>query len=318
MVQALKSGELDYAHNVNADQFKQLQADPAYTAVEGASNGWTQLAFNTYGTGTGKTIPGGGPSTKALLDPKFRDALGYAVDKQQLVERVLGGFGDVGTTNVPPVLSDWHVEPTTVRTFDIELAKQKLTDAGYPLNADGKRLDKENKPIALRVIYPNTHDIYAKSAQFVQEWYGELGIDVSLQSLDSDTLTEPRAAAGGRPARQGRIRHRALGLGRAARTRTACCRSSSAARSAVSSDSQYCNPTYDALYDKQSSRGRRRAQGHARRDAEHHLRRRAVRHPVLRLQPRRLSERQVRGLAEHAERRTARRSSPTARSTTPC
>ena len=135
MVQALKSGEIDYAHNVNPDQFKQLQTDPAYTAVEGAANGWTQIAFNTYGTGTGKTIQGGGPSTKALLDPKFRDALGYAVDKHALVERVLGGFGDVGTTNVPPILSDWHVEPTTPRTFDIELAKQKLDAAGYHLNA---------------------------------------------------------------------------------------------------------------------------------------------------------------------------------------
>ena len=46
-----------------------------------SANGWTQLAFNTYGTRTGKTIKGGGPSTKALLDPAFRDALGYAVDK---------------------------------------------------------------------------------------------------------------------------------------------------------------------------------------------------------------------------------------------
>ena len=96
MVQALKAGDLDYAHNVNPDQFKQLQADPAYTAVEGAANGWTQLAFNTYGTGTGKTIEDGGPSTKALLDPEFRDALGYAVDQDALVERVLGGFGDNG------------------------------------------------------------------------------------------------------------------------------------------------------------------------------------------------------------------------------
>ena len=134
MVQALKSGDLDYVHNVNPDQFKQLQADPAFTTVEGAANGWTQIAYNTYGTGTGKTIEDGGPSTKALLDPEFRAALGYAIDKAALVERVLGGFGDKGTTQVPPILTDWHVEPTTPRTVDIELAKQKLEEAGYPTN----------------------------------------------------------------------------------------------------------------------------------------------------------------------------------------
>src|SRR4029077_7520523 len=109
MVQALKAGELDYARDPNADQLKQLQTTPNIKTVVGAANGWTQLAFNTYGTGTGKTIAGGGASTQALQDPAFRDALGYAVDKKMLVDKVLGGFGDVGTTNVPPVLTQWHV-----------------------------------------------------------------------------------------------------------------------------------------------------------------------------------------------------------------
>jgi peptide/nickel transport system substrate-binding protein len=189
MVQALKNGELDYAHGVNSDQFKQLQADPAYTAVAGAANGWTQLAFNTYGTGTGKTIKGGGASTKALQDAAFRDALGYATDHQALVDRVLGGFGDPGDTVVPPVLADFHVTPDTPRTFNIDTAKQKLDAAGYVLSSDGKRLDKEGKPINLRLYYPNTDDNYKKVAQFVKEWYGQLGIGVTDQSFDSDTLT---------------------------------------------------------------------------------------------------------------------------------
>ena len=80
MVQALRAGEIDYARGVNADQFDALKTEPNITTVEGTSNGWTELGFNTYGTGTGKTIDGGGPSTTALLDPLFRDALGYAVD----------------------------------------------------------------------------------------------------------------------------------------------------------------------------------------------------------------------------------------------
>ncbi len=249
MVQALKAGELDYAHDVNPDQFKALAADPLFTAVAGKANGWTQLAFNTYGTGTDKTIKDGGPSTQALLDPKFRDALGYAVDKPTLVARVLGGYGDVGTTMVPPALADWHVEPTTPRTFDIELAKQKLTDAGYVLDANGKRLDKEGKPIVLRLDHPNSSDTYAKSAQFIKEWFGQLGIEVSVQSYDSDTLTNiilppPDGKAdydielwgwAGNPDPNGlTIVFRCDEIGNL-------------------SDSQYCNPTYDQLYDKQST-----------------------------------------------------------------
>ncbi len=100
MVQALKKGEIDYARNVSADQLKALKNEPDIVGVNGASNGWTELGFNTYGTGTGKTIKGGGPSTKALLDPAFRDALGYAIDKQKLIDNVLGGYGTIGSTQV--------------------------------------------------------------------------------------------------------------------------------------------------------------------------------------------------------------------------
>ena len=248
MVQALKAGELDYAHSVNADQFKQLQADPTYTAVAGKANGWTQLAFNTYGTGTGKTIPNGGPSTKALLDPAFRDALGYAVDKQVLVDRVLGGFGDVGTTNIPPVLSEWHVEPDSPRHFDIELAKQKLDAAGYVLNGDGKRLDKEGKPIALRLYFPNTDDVYAKSGQFVQEWYGQLGIDVTLQGFGSTALGNIVLP----PEGDGKANYDIELWGWGGNPDpNALLDIFTCGEIGTTSDSQYCNPAFDALYEQQ-------------------------------------------------------------------
>ena len=250
MVQALKAGELDYAHGPNAEQLNELQSEPNIETVVGSANGWTQLAFNTYGTGTDKTIEGGGPSTPALKDQAFRDALGYAVDHELLVERVLGGYGDVGTTMVPPVLTQWHVEPTNKRTFDIELAKQKLEDAGYTLNGAGERLDKEGNPISLSLLMPDSDDNYPKAAQFVADWYGELGINVTTQVLDSATLGEivlPPEAGEGYTADydielwgwSGNVDPNGL---------MAIFKCDAIGSS---SDSQYCNPEYDALYEEQ-------------------------------------------------------------------
>jgi peptide/nickel transport system substrate-binding protein len=245
MVQALKSGEIDYARDVNPDQFKQLKADPKYTTTVGSSNGWTQLAFNTYGTGTGKTIKNGGPSTQALLDPAFRDALGYAVDRQALVDRVLGGFGIVGNTIVPPVLSDWHVEPTTPRTFNIELAKQKLDAAGYALNGSGKRIDKQGKVISLRLVTPNTSADYQKSAEFVKSWYGQLGINVTIAVMDSSPLGELVLPSGGA---KYDIELWGWSGNPDPNTLLQIFRCDAIENT---SDSQYCNPAYDQLYDKQ-------------------------------------------------------------------
>jgi peptide/nickel transport system substrate-binding protein len=257
MVQALKAGEIDYARNPNSDQLKALQGDPVMKTVAGSANGWTQLAFNGYGASTGKTIPGGGPSTKALLDPAFRDALGYAVDKKVLVDRVLGGFGDQGNTVVPPVLVAWHVEPDHPRTFDMALAKQKLDAAGYPLDAQGRRLDKEGKAISLRLVYPSTNDIYSKSAQFVRDWYAQLGIKVTATPYDDTTLGTIVLPPEGCEKPEGCTSKAAYDIelwgwswGPDPNNMLQIFRCDAIGGS---SDSQYCNPEYDKLYDEQTA-----------------------------------------------------------------
>ena len=250
MVQALKAGELDHAHGPNADQLNQLKTDPNIKTVAGSANGWTQLAFNQYGASNGKTIPNGGPSTKALLDPKFRDALGYAVDHQALVDRVLGGYGVVGSTIVPPVLTQWHVDPTTPRTFDIEKAKQLLTDAGYPLDASGSRLDKEGKAINLRLFMPDSDENYPKAAQFIKEWYGELGVKVTTQVFSSAALTEiiypPEAGEKYTADYDIELWGWSGGVDPNGLLQIFRCE-----EIGTSSDSQYCNPAFDKMYGDQ-------------------------------------------------------------------
>jgi peptide/nickel transport system substrate-binding protein len=186
MAQALKAGEIDYAQNVNADQFDALKSEPGIVTVAGTGNGFTQIGFNTYD----KPIEGGGASTTALRDPAFRDALGFAIDKQLLVDRVLKGYGGVGSTQVPPFQVNWHVPPATPRVFDIEQAKAKLEAAGYPLDASGNRLDKEGKPLDLRLYMPDSEIGYPASAQFIQDWLAQLGIKVTTQVFDSGTLVD--------------------------------------------------------------------------------------------------------------------------------
>ena len=248
MVQALKAGELDYAHGMLAEQFDQLKTEQNIATVAGKANGWTQLAFNTYGTGTDKTIKGGGPSTQALLDPKFRDALGYAVDHAALVDKVLGGYGDPGSTIVPPVLTTWHVDPATPRHFDIELAKQKLTDAGYVVDASSNRLDKQGKPISLRMITPNTDDNYPKAADFIVDWYAQLGIKVNYQVLDSSTVGDRVLP----PEGDGKADYDIELWGWAGNVDpNALLQIFKCDAIGSSSDSQYCNPAFDKLYDQQ-------------------------------------------------------------------
>jgi peptide/nickel transport system substrate-binding protein len=185
MVQALRSGEVDYIRGVGADQFDALATEPGITVVEGFSNGYTYLSFNTHGNDEGY-----GGSTSALKDPAFRDAIGYAIDAERLVDGTLAGHGVPGDTNVPPYHANWHVAPDNPRRFDIEEANRRLEAAGYTLDGSGRRLDADGQPITLRLTWPDSESEDATNAQFIQGWLSELGITVDAAVTEEGKLLE--------------------------------------------------------------------------------------------------------------------------------
>jgi len=182
MVQALKRGELDYVRTIKADQFDALANEPNIKTAEGFSNGYTYLSFNTRGNQDGYR-----GSTSALADVAFRDALGFAIDRQKLVDAILKGHGVPGTTHVPPYHVKWHVEPDKPRTFDLAEANRRLDAAGYARNASGNRVDKEGREIVLRLTWPDSED-HSTDAQFIQGWFKELGIGVDPFATEEGKL----------------------------------------------------------------------------------------------------------------------------------
>jgi peptide/nickel transport system substrate-binding protein len=185
MVQALKTGEIDYVRGVLPDQFTDLQDEPNIATVEGIANGYTELSFNTGGNSEGY-----GGRTAALSDVAFRDALGYAIDTDRLVESVLSGYGTPGTTIIPPFHTRWHVPPENPRTFDIEEAKRRLDAAGYTTNPQGQRLDKAGQPLNLRLTWPDSESENATIAEFLTEWFGDLGISIDAAVTEEGKLID--------------------------------------------------------------------------------------------------------------------------------
>jgi peptide/nickel transport system substrate-binding protein len=189
-IQALIKGEADFVEGITALEVQHLKGQPGITAHNGNSPGFDEIAFNTGSVSLkGQKI---GDPNPAVLDPKFRHALGYALNLPQLIRKVYQGAGLPGTTVVPPTYSTWHWEPPASEkmTFDLTKAGQLLDAAGYKLNSSGQRLEKDGKtPINLRLAARSDSETSLNTMDYFHQWLADLGIKSQVQTYSSSQLT---------------------------------------------------------------------------------------------------------------------------------
>jgi peptide/nickel transport system substrate-binding protein len=245
MAAALRAGEVDYVRGVRHDQFDGLHGEEGIVGTAGKGAGYTHLAFNAY---PGQ-IDGGGPSTEAVRDPRFRDALGYAINPGPMIESALSGHAAPGTSAIPPLFSPFHTPPTAPRRFDPSEAQRRLDAAGYrDRDRDGFREDNEGRTIDLRLFYPTSDPKYAAVARAVTSRWERVGVGVTARGLPSDTLAELLYV----PEAGGTADYDVELWGWTGSPDPDFLLSLlTTAQIGVWSDSNYSNPAYDALFDQQ-------------------------------------------------------------------
>ncbi len=247
--QALKKGEVDFADSIESNVFKSLQNQPGIKTVDAVYSGFDELAFNTGAAlDDGTPIGDGNP---LLKDKALRQALGWAIDRQALVDKVLGGGGSPGSTIIPPLYSALHLKPANEVTYDPEKAKTLLDAAGYKAGADGIRADAKGNKLSFRLFARSDSDTSQKSVQFIKSYLAAVGVETNVKVVSSDALTEIIG--------QGKFDMFEWGWvvepdpNYQLSTFTCANRSYKDGGQILAnlSDSFYCNPAYDELYTKQ-------------------------------------------------------------------
>ena len=195
MAEELKSGAIDVAWGIPEAQFKQLQSTDGITAIAALRKGFEELGFNCYDKPESKGNP-------VLRDWKFRQALNWAVDKQQILDTAWMTYGTVASSVIqpgyfqPPI--DYHWDPgSETYTFDLQKAGDALTAAGYPLK-NGVRVDKDGKPIkALRLVARANSAESQRAGKLLASWFEQLGLKISYQVLDESALLAKQYAFAG-------------------------------------------------------------------------------------------------------------------------
>ncbi len=191
MVAALERGEVDVAHSVPANSFKDLESTEGIVALQGEQGGFTEISVNG-GRPADKRVEGLANGHPALSDIEFRKAIAHSIDKQELIDKVAVGLARPGTTISPSPNPEWIPEIPEAEqfTFDLEKAKQILDAAGYEdANGNGIR-EFEGKDITLTYYVLSDSQSGPPNAEFVTGWLKEVGIGTTVKVVNGSKLTE--------------------------------------------------------------------------------------------------------------------------------
>lgn len=176
---ALQAGDVDYiAWAVTPGRVPALQSDPNIELEYMSDAGYFYLAFNM--------------KREPMNNLTFRKAMSHLIDKEQIVDIYMGGFGQAGSAAVPPFFGEWHNPAVTKYAFDVDIANDLLDEAGYDdVNGDGWRELPDGRlmeKITLLTPPADYDPIRIRAGQMLATNMRAAGINVEAKPIDFNTL----------------------------------------------------------------------------------------------------------------------------------
>ncbi|MEI6625866.1 MAG: ABC transporter substrate-binding protein [Thermoleophilia bacterium] len=181
MLAALKGGQLDAVDSMPPTLAKQWSTDPNYTLQIGNSSFTYDIPINSNQKKT---------NNRELLDPLVKNALDLAVDRTQIIDTVLNGYGTPISTMLTPLSAPYNNTDIPVPPYDLAAANKILDDAGYKRGADGIRVGPDGSKFDWEVITPDNVEGIDRLFEILKTSWAELGINITSKKLDSTASFE--------------------------------------------------------------------------------------------------------------------------------
>lgn len=158
---ALETGEIDAALNVGAVAAQDVEANSDLVLEHEISPAISYLGLNTQ--------------KGALTDERVRQAVAYAIDKQQIVDVTTEGRGEIANSYCGKTVPGWDstLEPYP---YDPEKAKELLKEAGYE---NGLTLE----------LYCNG-DQNTRTGTLIQAMLADVGIAMNVNTYDWTAMND--------------------------------------------------------------------------------------------------------------------------------
>lgn len=152
---ALKSGSLDIA-GITPSNVTALGSD--FNIVKGPQNMVQVFALNN--------------KIKPLDNLKVRQAICYAIDKNEIINSVVDGNGTKVESFLSPSMATYYNDKITAYSTDIAKAKTLMKEAGYEKGFD------------LTIKVPSNYQTHVDTAQVIKNQLAKIGVNVKIQLIE--------------------------------------------------------------------------------------------------------------------------------------
>jgi peptide/nickel transport system substrate-binding protein len=163
----LQTGGVDIAplpSNLPPDALKSLGNVPNLQVQQFDGSNIQYLVFNAQ--------------SPPLNNAKVRQAIGYAIDREKIINELLLGQARIAHSILP--LNSWAYSPGTQYSYNPEKAKQLLKDAGY-----------KNETVVFK--FGSTNVAVNNYAQAIQNSLTAIGLNVQIETMDVNVLRKQLA-----------------------------------------------------------------------------------------------------------------------------
>ena len=119
-------------------------------------------------------------AVEPLNDVRVRQAICYALNKEEINDFVGGGTGALISSCMPPTLKDYYTDlnETYGTTGNVEKAKELLADAGY---ADG---------FDMEIAIVSGYEFHMQTGEVIVEQLKQVGINATIQGMENSEWLE--------------------------------------------------------------------------------------------------------------------------------
>jgi len=172
----LQSGGLDYM-GLTPLQYSRQTTAPAFARrfnrYRYPAFAYTYLGYNLH--------------RPLFQDKRVRQALSYAINKDELVAGVLMGLGQ--PANGPYKPGSWPYNPdVNSYPYNPQKSAQLLSAAGWRDSDDDGILDKDGQPFEFTIVTNQGNDQRIKSAEIIQRRFQQVGVRVKIRVIEWASL----------------------------------------------------------------------------------------------------------------------------------